>query len=254
MQSERLGIVTFFGIFIPGSYLAGTLVLGLACFLAIFGIDNSHGLIIAYAKGSSALFTAIFIFISYLLGVVIRLYAPDSVDSLSTFYLTKIRKRKELWVKEPFPYTKSMQSRFEKSGMGEVIVFLKKLNKEFSNKSYFNYCKLLIIAKSPALSRQVQQAEALVRFLSGTIWVLRYIGIWVAPIGLITFILKGNHKLAVFYAGFLFVSLIVLLLILERFKYQRRKEVQTVWSSIYLIFNELQDKHSVENDQKSSDS
>ena len=40
MQSERLGVITFFGILIPGTYLVGILLLAAA---SVLELSNIHG-------------------------------------------------------------------------------------------------------------------------------------------------------------------------------------------------------------------
>ena len=118
-----------------------------------------------------------FLFVAYLLGVLVRLSAPQCVDKLSTLYLVRFRRNKMEWAKDKFPYEENTSLPVsEKDGMGKVPGIMSKLNIAYGqagNTPSFNYCKWFIGANDPALSRQVQEAEALVRFLSGTTFVLR---------------------------------------------------------------------------------
>ena len=59
--------------------------------------------------------------------------------------------------------------------MGQIPQLMARLNPAYGktrNTPFFNFCKWFIDANDAALSRQVQEAEALVRFLSGTTLVL----------------------------------------------------------------------------------
>ena len=236
MQTERFGIIDFFGIFIPGSYLGGMMLLGVVGLLDLTGIPDSHIFIFDKIKENQTFFAAVFVFVSYLLGVVLRLYAPESIDKLSTAYLKLLRVKKE-WVTDSFPYSSTLIPVFEKSGTSAITDFLFSINPKFGTKPYFNYCKLLIVAKNPALAAQVHQAEALVRFLSGTTWGL-IVGIIIALMGFITFSIKGLKFLTIFYGSVFIMSFIILLLILRRFKYQRRREVEIVWRCTYLVLTD----------------
>ena len=140
-------------------------------------------------------------------------------------------------MKDIFPYKASLTTRLQKDGMEEVLKIMDLLNPAFgmdNNTVFFNYCKWFIEANTPALSKQIQEAEALVRFLSGTTLVL--LVALPASIGLLgAFIINKDLHCAVFYSGLLTSIIIGLLLILERFKYQRRREVILVWTCIYMI-------------------
>lgn len=244
MQSERLGVITFFGILIPGSYLSGVFLLSIASFLVLTK-SGGHWRLFELMSNNAVFSSLSFFFISYLLGVVLRLFAPSQVDSLSEYYLEYIRRKKNRknqknrWVKDVFPYKETLTSALESGGMAKIPKQMEKLNKTYGNENntiFFNYCKLFIDTNDPALSRQVQEAEALVRFLSGTTLAL-IVTVLITLFFFIIFLLCGIQSFCVAHCGIMILALLCLILILERFKYQRRREVAMVWSCVYLILN-----------------
>ena len=257
MQTERLGLITFFGIIIPGTYLSFVMLLALATTLVHFKIYESHAFIIDKINNSPIVFAAAFFFLSYLYGEGIRMYAPGNTDKISTAFL-KIFRRKDKWKTEKFPYRNSINDWFIKSGLAKITIYLDEKYKQdlvvgnngddqndelifgYSNKAYFNHSKNVIISKNSALARQVIKAEAHVRFLCGRIWVMLYFGVPIYGFGLLTFTLihPGNEFLAIFYGTASIFNLVLLIMLLSRFKSMRRKEVFTVWSSYYIVMNE----------------
>jgi hypothetical protein len=238
MNTARLGVIPFFGILVPGSYFAGVLFCAFASTLELFGLygqDQS----VAFVSDNIALSASVFFFISYLIGVLIRLFAPDVVDNLSTRYLLHIRQKKEAWVTDSFPYEATLTSDLTEDGMPKIPELMGRLNSRYGNKDnkhFLNYCKWFIDTNDPALSREIHEAEALVRFLSGTTFALLS-ALVLSAIFLVLFWLRGSYQSAVLYGGLLLTAMLSLCLILERFKYQRRREVLMVWSCVYLIIN-----------------
>ncbi|MEW5734844.1 MAG: hypothetical protein AB1921_08310 [Thermodesulfobacteriota bacterium] len=238
MTSDRVGVITFFGILVPGAYLAGIIILCISSGIELFGLQG-HSHLIKVLSQQTALFAGVFLFVAYLLGVLVRLFAPEFVDFISEWYLVQIRKTDHDWAKDKFPYESTLRSRLQNDGMGKITELMSKLNSSYGkerNTPFFNYCKWFIDANNSALSRQVQEAEALVRFLSGTTLVL-LIALPVALFFIPIFIAKGSYLIVILYSGLLAMDTISLLLILERFKYQRRREVVMVWGCVYLIIN-----------------
>lgn len=239
MQSERLGIVTFFGILVPGTYLAATVVLSLSSVFELLGY-NGHAETYNFLHENIALSASAFFFVSYLFGVVLRLFAPHNVDKLARLYLVHIRRNKDDWVKDIFPYKNSLAVRFEKDGMHKMSSFMECLNDRHGvpdNTVFFNYCKLFVDANDEALSKQVHQAEALMRFLSGTALALLGAIIAFFVLSFVAFLIDSTHTYSVIYLSLAIVSMLILCFILERFKHQRRREVIIVWSALHLILN-----------------
>lgn len=236
MQLERLGVIVFFGVIVPGAFLTVSILLTFACLLEVKGI-RGHAEIFSFISKNLVLSTTAFFFLSYLLGVVLRLFAPDVVDRASTLYLKLILREKGDWVSEPFPYRDGLALYMKDQGMTEVTAFIESLNKEYgesSNSTFIYYCKLLVEANNETLAKHIQQNEAMIRFLSGISLVL----IISAGLGAtFSFIFLFQHKTLLLrpYAAISLVSLLTLLGILARFKFQRRREVAFLWSSVYLL-------------------
>jgi len=236
VQLERLGVIIFFGMIVPGAFLTASILLAFACLFEATGI-RGHAEIFSFIGKNLVLSTTAFFFLSYLLGVVLRLFAPNLIDNASTVYLKIILRKNDLWVSEPFPYKKSLASHMEKQGMAKITAFIEGLNGEYGNPgnaTFFGYCKLLIEANSENLAKHIQQSEALVRFLSGI-----SLALIVSTVLGVTFslIFWYQHKTPFLlpYAGLTIVSLMTLGGILARFKYQRRREVMLLWNSMYLL-------------------
>jgi hypothetical protein len=238
MISDRLGVITFFGILVPGAYLAGVLVMTVASSIELCGLGG-HERIVKVLSQETALFGGVFLFVAYLLGVLVRLFAPEYVDLFSRLYLVHVRRSKKEFVRDVFPYERTITARLKNDGMGRIPELMYRLNPAYAhtgNTPFFNYCKLFIHANDAALSRQVEEAEALVRFLSGTTLVL-LIAFPLALFFIFAFAVQRAGLISALYAGLLATDVISLVLILERFKYQRRREVIMVWGCVYLILS-----------------
>ena len=91
------------------------------------------------------LFSTAFLFVSYLFGVVIRLFSVQFVDKVSMFFYRK----KEGRFDEPFPYQQRIETYFKDNGMTSVTDLMKKLNAEYSHqdRSFFHYCKFVELSR-----------------------------------------------------------------------------------------------------------
>jgi hypothetical protein len=236
----RLGLVGFFGILIPGIYLAATLFTALVSLLAVLGIPVQKSILDPLST-NTALITSSGLLVSYLLGVLMRVIGVHNVDSLSTWYhyqRGKPNSANNSWASEKFPYKESMKVTFDRLGMRGIPLFLEKLNPNYAdadNTLFFNYCKLLLEGNCPEVAKLAAQAEAMVRFLSGSalallisafVWFLSAVFyLFVAPLyALVSFVCAS-------------ASILFLWPILARFKLQRRREVQIVWTSIHLLLH-----------------
>jgi len=236
MQFEKLGVIAFFGILVPGAYLTVFLILAFACLLELNGIPG-HLEIFSFMSKHSLLASTAFFFISYLFGVVMRLFAPGFVDKVSTLYLKYIRHKKDEWTGDTFPYQETNERHMKNMGMAVIPAFIKSLNKRYGahdNTTFFNYCRLFIEANNESLAKRTQQNEALVRFLSGTSLVLM-ISCMLGLCSSLIFLVKFRFIFFQLYVALTLVSLIILAGILERCKHQRRREVVDIWNSMYLL-------------------
>lgn len=244
MQLERLGVIVLFGIIVPGAYLTVFLLLALISILDWTGLSG-YTQVFALLSTKVILSSTIFFLVSYLFGVLLRLFAPSLVDKASTKFL-KIRYKKQSeeeyniyqdWINDPFPYENTIKSEMQHFGMIKIAKFIERLNKKYgtkNNTTFINYCKLIIEAHNEPLSKHIQENEAMIRFLSGTslAFIISFILSILISIGYLAIL-----KIAFFivYLSIALISFITLISILQRFKYQRRREVIFLWMSIYLL-------------------
>jgi hypothetical protein len=273
MKSDRFGVIAFIGILVPGAYLAGVLVAAIISYFAL--VD--HELLrkaVRFIAEKPTIPASVFVFVAYLLGVLLRLFAPMVVDRLSTFYFQHVRPGKAAhtnsivpstapitspasgdvppvpggnpptitpvdWSTDVFPYKQSLTERLNQNGMAKIPELMEKLNPKFGaaeNTPFFNYCKWFLAENAPALSSEIHEAEALVRFLSGTAMSL-LVATPLCAFFFTAFCISRQPLFASAYAALLVITILCLGLILERFKYQRRREVIMVWSCVYLALN-----------------
>lgn len=236
MQLERLGVIVLFGIVVPGAYLTVFILLAFASILELQGIPGH--LEILTLLGKHVLFSSTaFFFISYLFGVVLRLFAPSVIEKLCGWYLKVIRRKKDRWLQAVFPYKESLAEWLEEVGMKKVPDFIITLNEQYgyeNNTPFFNYCKMLIEAHNESLADRLRQNEAFIRFLSGTSLAL-LISLVISLCLSGSFLIVHHWSFFQVYVVLTLISFITLLGILERFKHQRYREVITVWQGTYLL-------------------
>lgn len=231
MKFEQLGVIAFFGILIPGAYLTTFFILAFACILELSGLQG-HAEIFSFMSQHSLLSSTAFFFVSYLFGVILRLLpAPTIADKMSNY----IPGQK---TKDNFPYQETLLSDLEPLGMSQVTDLIADLNKKYGkedNVEFFNYCKLIIEANNETIAKHIRQNEARVRFLAGTVFALIascFVGLCFSFIFLFTPQFPFFQRL---YIVLTLLSLVILVLILWRFKHPRKMEVQALWMSIYLL-------------------
>jgi hypothetical protein len=236
---ERVSIVGFFGILVPGFYLLLSLCLALlTSFAASRGEFGKSTL--ELLRAGPLVITTMFLFVAYLLGMLLRLIGPDPIEWLSRIWfrtcLARPVNRDNLWMFERFPYRHTTQNSLKKKGMSKINDLMRAQNARYAftgNTSYFNFCKIFIEGNNTELSRTVQHAEATVRFLAGSLFALALsfvVWAFVAPLSV--------SRLGMAPLLMLPVNLALAIPIIHRFKRQRLREVYFVWSAMYLILVE----------------
>lgn len=144
------------------------------------------------------------------------------------YYPPKIKNTEELphyfWTEEQYPYFKSTKFIYNRDLPNDLTKIIMK-DKKYHNKNMYNYWKELLAARDQNIYSLISQAEAHVRFMSGSLWALL--------IGFITGIILMINNL---YLGLIFtlVSFYMLHIILKRFKNQRRREVKLLLDGIII--------------------
>lgn len=235
-----MGILDLIGILTPGAFLLGSIA------LIFIVIERTDELSIFSPFFSPFLSVLTIFFLIYILGTILRLIHPELVDIIVSLYFKLIRRRKGSWVDDKFPYfyhilkKKYTEDRYDNIA-SEVSNFilkesgldkkeddaLKEYSKKKEHKDFFMCCRLFLIEKSPRFSEEVYRAEAVVRLLAGIFWV--------SLISLFIFLLLFLNTPTMLNLIFFLIYLCITVLILERFRHIRFKEVMTVWESFYLM-------------------
>lgn len=138
---------------------------------------------------------------------------------------------KILWIEERYPYYFSHKYRYYKNFPPKVGHAIMGSKKEYYNKDTYNFWKTLLINRDPNLATQVFQAEASVRFMSGSFWAL-FIGI-LSGIFLVIMNL-GSIKIVAIGICLTTISILMATIILNGFKNQRRREVKALLDAIFV--------------------
>lgn len=171
-----------------------------------------------------------------------------------------------LWRADVFPYT-AWQNRFwYTNGFDEVRDFYREKyhdsmwpKKKISPKSFFNYCKLVLIGSNGTLADEANAAEGLTRFFAGTVAAFR-LSIWMLGLTLsIQAVIIATVKLGprwgmvwaipvdwqfqISYEALTLVLIFILQqmcrLIVKKFRHLRQKEAETVFHAFYLCSKQL---------------
>lgn len=270
MNFFRVGVVDFFGILCPGILLLINLSVFLfACDLPIQSIWNS------LSTGDAGIVVSLLLFvICYLFGFILRLISPDLIDRAASF-LGSVRSYREkrkfyakldqqgklpkgktrgvkkralkehcdelieqdkplpsfFWREEHYPYyhgTRYLYNRNLSHEIGEEIMGKRK----YHNKNTYNLAKTYIASRDPNLATLVFQAEAFVRFMSGAFWALA-LGIISGIILIVSDIVSHRNLIAAL--AFTAITLTMMIIILARFKNQRRREVKMLIDAMLIL-------------------
>lgn len=145
------------------------------------------------------------------------------------------------WLQESYPYYAGTKYVYYKHFGAEIANIIMK-DFRHHNKDTYNYWKTFLASSDGNLSTIVFQAEAFVRFMSGSFWAITvgiFAGLSFVPHGLWE-IFSGKVALGVSEAalGLLFatMSMVLLALLLLRFKNQRRREVKTLLDALLALY------------------
>jgi hypothetical protein len=174
-----------------------------------------------------------------------------------------------LWRADSFPYSAWQNRLWRSYDFCSVLNFYRENYKlcmwsenPVSNKSFFNYCKLVIIGSNGALADEVNMAEGHTRFFAGTVTALLF-STWLLIAALVIQALLLALEVALafsvdwrfqgFYFGLtlslIFVSHWMSRQIVERFRRVRQKEAETVYNAFYLLQSMHQPGRRAEREQ-----
>lgn len=178
-----------------------------------------------------------------------------------------------LWRIDQFPYAGWQNRKWQALNFRDVLNFYRENYKEgmwpsnsLFSKSFFNYCKLVIAKNNRELTDEVNMAEGLTRFFAGTVLALR-ISNWLLGFFLVlhisfAFIEWFFHlpitadisRWQIFYFSLTTILLLVLLWvqrrIVDRFRFVRLKEAETVYHSFYLCTGNIPEREKASTNQE----
>jgi hypothetical protein len=264
MNFFRVGVVDFFGILCPGILL----MINLSVFLFAWNlpIERTWNSI---STGDAGIILSLLLFvICYLFGFILRLISPNLLDRAASllgglrsykdkrdFYAQlklpkeKTKEAKEerkrvlkdhydklmeqdkslpgfYWREELYPYyygtrylyNRNLSPRIGKEIMGE---------RKYHNRNTYNLAKTYLASREPNLATLVFQAEAFVRFMSGAFWALA-----LGVVSGVILIINKNLIEALVFTG---ITLAMMMIILARFKNQRRREVKILIDAMLIV-------------------
>ena len=223
-----------FHIFVPGVFLLLNFVGGVYLF-PLTGEETRRQILDVF--GNPALSLIITISFGYLIGVVLRIFRSELADRWSAkllrLYDKNARKPRydgNLYAYEGFPYTEWVGQLCQRLPE-DVLKFYEETWSSKKNKTFLNFCKVLIISEDERAANEIYAAESLCRYISGMFYALLVASI------LLLFVLVSDllidHRTNAALAGLLVSYVVAIIGILSNFRFMRLKEVQTVFAAAY---------------------
>ncbi len=234
-----------FEIFVPGVFLL--LNIGAMIYSLPILDDHTRNLVSSLAT-NTVLDLVVFVCFGYLIGIILRLLKTDIVDKLSAWWLRTFDKnaRAKTWSKkkpayrqfatEGFPYVR---------WIGEVAsdylppeachfydnVWKGRIRDSNQNKQFFNFCKLVVSSNDVNTANEIYAAEALTRYIAGMFYALLFASILIVSTILLRFAFLGEWTVGLFIL--LVAYLLAIIIIVQRFRKIRIKEVESVFATSY---------------------
>jgi hypothetical protein len=229
----KLGVSNILGIIAPGSLL----VVGLT--VTAVGVEEYWGFhgyraILTAVTGKEIIFTTGGLLIAYLFGSSVRLFANDVAEISSGWYLRIVRRNHSPIATQRFPYP--FVTEWIDTDIGpQVTAFLRSQSPTFGaerTKHFFNYCKMIVRARAPERADYLETIESYVRFLAGALVSSTLTACLCLPLS-IAFLVGRRFEIGSAYCMISLTMLIVIVSVLERFRYQHSREVINTWLAYY---------------------
>jgi len=233
-----------FEIFVPGMFLL--LNISAVVYSFPFLDDHTRNLMGSLAV-NSILDLVVSVCFGYLIGVLLRLIKTDSLDKFSAWWLRvfdrnvrdKIVNGKQTFrlnATEGFPYIGWIGQVSTGYLPPEALhfynkVWVKRQRPSNQNKQFFNFCKLVVSCSDDKAASEIYAAEALTRYIASM-----YYGLVLASILIIGTILLYGLVLGQWLVGLfilLAAYLCAILIIVQRFRKMRIREVEVVFAASY---------------------
>jgi len=184
---------------------------------------------------------AMIICFGYLIGVVLRLFRTQWVDDLSGWIigLSSSKHRGKQYIRDRFFYGNWMETKcFERLPAGAAQFYEKLWRDKFAdnpigNTTFYNFCKSIIIARDEQSAKEVCAAEAMSRFIAGSMFAL-LIATLLAVLNIlydVLFLAHSRMMVVPIVAAIVYVVLITGILL--HFRFIRCKEVDTMFAACF---------------------
>ncbi|MDJ0600071.1 MAG: hypothetical protein QNJ37_14675 [Crocosphaera sp.] len=255
MQLPNIGkSESILSMLIPGTFLLFNLIIGV--YFIVWNIPCNKVDVYQFLKNSGASLSVIvfllLVCLGYLFGAILRLIKCDIVDKLSGWCLKRIG---YLGTGQEFPFVKLKKYR-RHLGSFPYLNYLKtrcakdypeaqnfynstwgsQNNNEKREKSFFNFCKVILISVNETLAKECYAAEALNRYLASMFY-----GIFISFFIILSILIKFVITQQIFSFKELSVTLLLVeiiyvasaWLILSAYRFIRMKEVETVFAATF---------------------
>jgi len=233
-----------FEIFVPGVFLL--LNIGAFVFSLPFLDDQTKDMLASLAS-NSILDLVVSVCFGYLTGILLRLLKTDILDKLSAWWLRTFDKNaREKTSKNRKPvYRLSVTEGFPYIGwIGQVAsgylppealhfyekVWAKRKRESNQNKQFFNFCKIVVSSNDENAANEIYAAEALTRYIAGMFYALLFASVLIIS-AIIMRLFVGEWAIGLFVL--LMVYLFAMIIIVQRFRKMRIREVEVVFAISY---------------------
>jgi hypothetical protein len=234
-----------FEIFVPGVFLLLNIS---AVLFSLPTLDDHTKNLLASLASNSVLDVIVSICFGYLIGILLRLLKTDMLDKFSAWWLRTFDRNAR--VKNPQAgkpaYRLSATEGFPYIGwIGEVAagylpaealsfynkVWAKRKRDSNQNKQFFNFCKIVVSSNDEHVSDEIYAVEALTRYIAGMFYALLLASLLIV-VTIVIHVAIGDWVIGFFIL--LAAYLLALIIIVQRFRKIRIKEVEAVFAASYM--------------------
>lgn len=226
-----------FEIFVPGIFLSIHLLAGLIIvfrenFKAIFAALKTLEI-------TTIFFITFLICFGYLVGMILRLLKASTTDNYARLYYKLLFwKKKQLWMTDRFPYFQVVRNRVAVDLPANALTFFDQVWRRRADDvdlthrestRFFNYCKNTLNKKDITLLEDIFAIEVTVRYLSGMFFSLCFASLSL----LLAILVSGDEFIRHFILTLAAIYGIVAVVLIDRFRKMRIKEVELVFDASY---------------------
>ena len=249
----------FFERLMPGVFVLVNILVTFGVFMSAFGTEHLQEETRLFLMNPSYAL-ALTLSFGYLLGVVLRLFRTQLVDSWSAWFIGTVRPswRNEPFINAPFFFNDWMREKCQSRFSPAVVDFYDRywasryLSDGSKNTSFFNLCKALITKVDRESASEVFAAEALSRFVAGSFYALALSFVLVLVDAIVVFPYFGP-QLGYLTLGVALIYFLLILGILREFRFLRCKEVDVVFNACFVNRKEFERCFSSDPDSVNAD-